>query len=589
MELDFSRDNLFDELGLRRLKSSYMRDEETSPQERFKYVVEKFSSNEEHAKRMYEYVSKHYTSLSTPILSFGKSSKGLPISCFLAWLQDSSDGLINTLSEVNRLSMAGGGVGIGFGIRSEDEKSVGIMPHLKVYEASMMAYRQGRTRRGSYAAYLDIDHPNIVPFIEMRKPTGDVNMRCLELHHGVNISDKFMELIEACMLDDTLDDTWELKDPGSDVVKGTVSAKWLWELILTTRMRTGEPYIHYIDTSNKSLPEFQKKLGLSIRQSNICTEITLPTSEERTAVCCLLSFNLVYWDEWKNDYQFYKDNLEFLDNVLQYYIDNAPDYLSKSKYSAYRERSVGIGSLGFHALLQSKMIPFDSVLATSLNEQIYSRYKTNLDRANIELAKERGECPDAKGYGKRFSHLTSIAPNASSSLILGNTSPSVEPFRSNGYRQDTLGGMFMNKNKYLDEIIKDYCKKDESLKYDDIWSSIISNRGSCQHLDFLSDYEKDVFKTATEIDQRKIIELAANRQKYIDQAQSINLFFRPDTEISYLHHVHFQAWKKQLKTLYYCRSEKIYYGESMNKRIERFDHEKTFDKTTEAECLSCEG
>ena len=296
IKVDYSRDNLLDELGIKRLKESYMKEDENSPQERFAYVSKAFSSNPEHAQRLYDYSSKHWLSYSTPILSFGRSKRGLPISCFLSYMEDSAEGLVDTLSEVNWLSMLGGGVGIGIGIRSEDEKSVGVMPHLKTYESSSMAYRQGRTRRGSYATYLDVNHPNIIPFLEMRKPTGDQNMRCLELHHGINITDDFMRLIEECMKNPERDDTWELKDPNSDVLKDKVSAKWLWEQILETRMRTGEPYIHFIDTSNRHLPDFQKKLDLKVRQSNICTEITLATDAQRTAVCCLSSLNLDYWD-----------------------------------------------------------------------------------------------------------------------------------------------------------------------------------------------------------------------------------------------------------------------------------------------------
>lgn len=589
IEIDYSRDALFDEMGLRRLKESYMLDTETSPQQRFAYVSKTFASNPEHAQRLYEYSSKHWLSYATPILAYGKSKRGLPISCFLSYMEDSAEGLVDTLSEVNWLSMLGGGVGIGVGIRSEDDKSVGVMPHLKVYEASSLAYRQGKTRRGSYAAYLDISHPNIVPFIEMRKPTGDQNMRCLELHHGVNIPDKFMEIIEKCMEDPDYDDTWELRDPGSSVVKGTISAKWLWELILETRMRTGEPFLHFIDTSNKHLPEFQKKLGLDVKQSNICTEITLPTNNERTAVCCLSSLNLEYWDQWKDNYQFYRDVAEMLDNVLSIFIEKAPPSVKRAVYSAQRERAIGIGALGFHSLLQSKGIPFESALATSLNEQIFSRYKKYFDQANKELAEERGECPDGKGYGVRFSHMTAIAPNASSSIIMGNTSPSIEPYRGNAYRQDTLGGSYLNKNKHLDKIIKQKCEENPSLNYNDIWSSIITKAGSVQHLDFLDDYTKSVFKTASEIDQRWIIEHTAARQKYIDQAQSVNLFFKADASIPYLHHVHYLAWKKGLKSLYYCRSDKLYHGDSMNRKIERVRLEEQFEKTTEDECLSCQG
>lgn len=584
VKVDYSRDSLFDEMGLRRLRDSYMLPTEKSPQDRFSYVARALGSNPEHAQRLYDYASKHWLSFSTPILSYGVSKRGLPISCYLSYIDDSAAGLVDTLSEVCWLSMLGGGVGIGVGIRSEDEKSVGVMPHLKVYETASMAYRQGRTRRGSFAAYLNIDHPNITQFIDMRKPTGDTNQRCQEIHHGVNVTDKFMLLIEECMRDENKDDSWDLIDPHTGVVKETVSAKRLWENILETRMRTGEPYIHYIDASNRGLPQFQKDLGLAVRQSNICTEITLATDYERTAVCCLSSANLEYWDEWKDNYQFYKDIAELLDNALTLFIKKAPKEVSRAVYSASRERAIGIGSLGFHALLQQKGIPFESALAVSVNNQVFSRYKKFLDKANRELAIERGECPDAKGYGLRFSHMVSIAPNASSSIIMGNTSPSVEPFRNNAYRQDTLSGSFLNKNKYLDNVLK---KKNLTPKeYETVWHTVVASAGSVQALDCLDDYEKDTFKTAAELDQAWIVQHAADRQKYIDQAQSINLFFKADASIDYLHHVHYEAWKKGLKTLYYCRSDKIYHGESMNKKVKRVQIE--FQKVTEESCLACE-
>jgi ribonucleoside-diphosphate reductase alpha chain len=591
IEVDFSRDNLFDELGIKRLKESYMREDENSPQERFAFVSKSFSSNQEHAQRLYEYSSKHWLSYSTPILSFGRSKRGLPISCFLPYLDDSAEGLVSTLAEVNWLSMLGGGVGIGLGIRSADDKSVGIMPHLRTYDASSLAYRQGRTRRGSYAAYLDISHPDILIFLEMRKPTGDQNMRCQNLHHGINITDDFMQIIEQCMLDPEADDSWHLRDPHSNELRETVSAKELWQRILEIRMQTGEPYLHFIDTSNRMMPEFQKKLGLSIKQSNLCSEIILPTNKERTAVCCLSSVNLEYYDEWKNDKLFLRDIAEMLDNVLQYFIDNAPDSIARAKFSAMRERSIGVGSLGFHAFLQSKSVAFESAIAKSLNIQIFKHIKGKLDEANKELGLERGEAPDAVGTGLRFSHMLAIAPNASSSIIMGNTSPSVEPYRANAYRQDTLSGSFLNKNKYLDKIIKEKCDADSKLDYQEIWSSIISNDGSCQHLSILDDWTKDVFKTSMEIDQRWVIEHAADRQLFIDQAQSINLFFRPDSNIAYLHACHFLAWKKGLKTLYYCRSEKLAKADKVSKKIERqIIQELDMSQIAQGnECLACEG
>ena len=589
--VDFSRDSLFDELGVKRLKESYMREDENSPQERFAYVSKSFGSNIEHSQRLYEYSSRHWLSYSTPILSFGRSKRGLPISCFLPYLDDSAEGLVDCLAEVNWLSMLGGGVGIGIGIRSADDKSVGVMPHLRTYDASSLAYRQGRTRRGSYAAYLDISHPDILIFLEMRKPTGDQNMRCQNLHHGINVTDDFMRLIEKCMLDPEADDTWNLKDPHSGEVRDTISARELWQRILEIRMQTGEPYLHFIDTSNRAMPEFQKKLGLSIKQSNLCSEIILPTDKERTAVCCLSSVNLEYYDEWKNDPLFLRDVAEMLDNVLQYFIDNAPDTVQRAKYSATMERSIGIGALGYHAYLQKNNIPWESAQATGANLKMFKHIRAYLDQANIYLGKQRGEAPDAKGTGQRFSHMLAIAPNASSSIIMGNTSPSVEPFRANAYRQDTLSGSYLNKNRYLDAIIKEKCGADEKLDYNEIWSSIIANDGSVQHLNFLDEWQKDVYKTSMEIDQRWVVDHAANRQSYIDQAQSVNLFFRPDVNVKYLHAVHFQAWKQGLKTLYYCRSEKLAKADKVSKKIERQVIEEIDLKAlaTEEVCLACEG
>ena len=591
IKIDLERDKLFDELGIKRLKESYMREDESSPQERFAFVSAAFATDAAHAQRLYDYSSKHWLSYSTPILSFGRSKRGLPISCFLPYLDDSAEGLVNTLSEVNWLSMLGGGVGIGLGIRSADDKSVGIMPHLRTYDASSLAYRQGRTRRGSYAAYLDISHPDILLFLDMRKPTGDPNMRALNLHHGINIPDSFMELIERCMQDKEADDSWQLVDPHNGEVKEVVSARELWQRILEVRMQTGEPYLHFIDTSNNKMPEFQKKLGLSIKQSNLCSEIILPTDKERTAVCCLSSVNLEYFDEWKNDPLFLRDTAEMLDNVLQYFIDNAPDAIARAKYSASRERSIGVGALGFHAYLQRNNIAFESPMAVGQNRRIFRYIREGLDDANRQLGNERGEAPDAAGTGLRFSHLMAIAPNASSSIIMGNTSPSVEPYRANAYRQDTLSGAFLNKNKYLDKIIKDRCNDDPKLDYNEIWSSIIANDGSVQHLDIIDDWTKDVFKTSMEIDQRWVVEHAADRQHYIDQAQSINLFFRPDVNVKYLHAVHFQAWKQGLKTLYYCRSEKIGKADKVAKKIERQAiQEIDLKALTEGDvCLACEG
>jgi ribonucleoside-diphosphate reductase alpha chain len=589
IKVDYSRDSLFDELGIKRLKESYMREDETSPQERFAYVSKAFGSNPDHAQRLYEYSSKHWLSYSTPILSYGRSKRGLPISCFLPYLHDSAEGLVDTLSEVNWLSMLGGGVGIGIGIRSADDKSVGVMPHLRTYDSSSLAYRQGRTRRGSYAAYLDISHPDVLMFLEIRKPTGDQNMRCLNLHHGINITDDFMKLVEASMLDPHADDTWELKDPASGEVRDTIPARELWQRILETRMLTGEPYIHYIDTSNRMMPEYQKKLGLKIQQSNLCSEIILPTDKDRTAVCCLSSVNLEHYDDWKNDPLFLKDMAEMLDNVLQNFIDNAPAPVARAVFSATQERSIGVGALGFHAYLQRNGIAFEGVMAKSANIRMFKHIRSKLNEANLALGAERGSPSDLVGTGLRFAHVMAVAPNASSSILMGNTSPSIEPYRANAYRQDTLSGSYLNKNKWLDVIIKE--RVTDPGEYQDIWSSIIANDGSVQHLDILTDIEKEVFKTGMEIDQRWVVEHAADRQEFIDQAQSLNLFFRPDVNVKYLHACHFLAWKKGLKTLYYCRSEKLAKADKVSKRIER-EVIKELDMSqivTGNDCLACEG
>ncbi len=588
VNIDLSRDSLFDELGIQRLRESYMKDEEASPQERFAYVSESFASSQEHAQRLYDYSSKHWLSYSTPILSFGRSKRGFPISCFLNYMDDSAEGLVDNLSETNWLSMYGGGVGVHVGIRNGDDKSTGVMPHLKIYDASSLAYRQGRTRRGSYAAYLDIHHPDIIQFLEMRKPTGDQNVRTLNLHHGINITDEFMTIIEKAMKDPDFDDSFQLKNPSNGEVVETVSAKYLWQKILDLRMQTGEPYLVFIDTANKAMPKWLSEKGLKINGSNLCTEIFLPTNEKRTAVCCLSSLNLEYYDDWKDDKQFILDVMEMLDNVLQYFIDKAPSTIARAKYSAMMERSIGVGALGFHAFLQKKGVAIDGVMAKSYNNEIFKHIHASCLLADSVLEQQRGSCIDA-GHGninRRFSHHTAIAPNASSSLIMGNTSPSVEPYRANVFRQDTLSGSFVYKNRFLKAQLAALGMDD-----DDVWASIISNEGSVQHLD-ISDQLKEVFKTAMEIDQRWLVELASDRQKYIDQGQSINLFFPANVSIKYLHAIHFLAWKSGLKSLYYLRSEKVRKADKVGAQIKRQRIEDDIDLKQVAEgetCLACEG
>lgn len=872
---DYSRDSLFDPLGLMRLRDSYMRDDENSPQDRFAFVSEQFGSNPEHAQRLYGYSSKHWLSYSTPILSFGRTASSQAISCYLNYIHDSASGLVDNLSETNWLSMLGGGVGVHVGIRSSDSKSTGVMSHLKTYDSASRAYRQGKcyiagteiltrdgwkvleslntydtvasvddsgkviwcspselveedyagklinfvnvnrgidftvtedhsmvierksrklgwkgelikvrasdvpihnearfilssintnlsiceltpierlniafqadghkckkiqnatefhfskerkikrlesilidsgikytksalssegttrfyipeysgnkdfsdidltslspskansileeiaewdgyrnrehsfiysninkkaadfvqclavlagrssrlselersetrqilytvfignkpyfnleklikkeinysgkvyccvvpsgkiivrngavplicgnTRRGSYAAYLDISHPDIIQFLEMRKPTGDPDLRCLNMNHGVNIPDKFYEIIERCMYDDTANDDWELIQPNTGEVVEIVSAKALWALILDIRLNTGEPYIWNIDAANRALPQYQKDLGLKIHGSNLCSEISLATSEERTAVCCLSSVNAEYYDEWKDDPNFIPDVLEMLDNVLTHFIDNAPGEINRAKYSAFRERSVGVGVLGFHAYLQKNRIPFESALAKSFNIKLFKHIRTQLDAKNIELALERGSCPDAAeaGVTRRCTHVMAVAPNASTSIILGNTSPSTEPFASNVYIQDTISGAYVTKNKFLDALIKN-----SNVDYDETWASIIANR-TVQHLEWMDPYDKLVFKTAREIDQQWLIEHAADRQPWIDQGQSLNIYVKPNVDTKYFHHLHYLIWKKNLKGAYYCRSGKMAAAEAVGQQVKR--------------------
>ena len=588
IKIDLTRDALFDSLGLQRLKESYMKDDETSPQERFAFVSEAFASNPEHAQRLYEYSSKHWLSYSTPILSFGRSKRGLPISCFLNYMDDSAEGLVDNLSETNWLSMLGGGVGVHLGIRNSDDKSTGVMPHLKMYDASSLAYRQGRTRRGSYAAFLDISHPDIIQFLEMRKPTGDQNLRTLNLNHGINISDAFMAVIERCMKDEDANDDWELINPANGEVVEVVSAKYLWQKILELRMQTGEPYLIFIDTANRAMPEWLSDKGLKINGSNLCTEIFLPTSADRTAVCCLSSLNLEYYDDWRGVDEFIPDVMEMLDNVLTYFLDNAPHHIRRAVYSASRERSVGLGTLGFHAYLQKNNMAIDGVMAKLTNRDIFKHISKECKRADTLLFLKRGACPDAawSGVDRRFSHHMAVAPNASSSLIMGNTSPSIEPYRANVFRQDTLSGAFIYRNRFLTKRLAEL-----GMDNDDTWASITANDGSVQHLDVPDDV-KEVFKTAMEIDQRWLVELAADRQEFIDQGQSVNLFFRPDTTIAYLHAVHFMAWKMGLKSLYYLRSDKVRKADKVGAQIKRQRIEETIDMTAIANgetCLACEG
>ena len=582
--MDYSRDTNLTEAGLRILKDRYLTDKEQSPQEAFYRVAKVFSDDSEMAERIYNYVSKLWFMFSTPILTNGGTKKGMPISCFLNYVPDSREGLTNHYTENAFLASVGGGIGGYWGhIRSDGtgtsggSQSSGSIPFLHVVDSEILAFSQGKTRRGSYAAYMDMSHPEIIEFLEMRKPSGgDIHRKCLNLHHAINISDEFMHLIEKCVTEPTYDDTWNLIDPHTKEVVRTVSARDLWQKLLENRVATGEPYVSFIDTINEALPETQKKLGLKVHHSNLCTEITLPTNEDRTAVCCLSSVNLEKYDDWKNDKLFIPDLVRFLDNALTYFIENAPDSVFRAKFSASQERSIGLGAMGFHAYLQSKNIAFESALAKSLNMKMFKNIKEEAVEESKRLAVKRGEAPDMEGTGMRNAHLLAVAPNASSSIICGTTSPSIEPYRANAYVQKTMSGSFLVKNKYLEKLLE---KK--GINNDDIWSSIVSQRGSVLHLKELSDYEKDIFKTGIEINQQWIIEHAADRQKYICQGQSVNVFVPADVNIKELHDIHMLAWKRKLKTLYYCRSEAIKRAELVSKKVER-------TIIPEADCLACE-
>jgi len=583
--INYDRDALLTDFGKTTLKDRYLLPTEDSPQDGFLRAAKAFSDNDEMAERIYSYASKLWFMYSTPVLSNAGSKRGMPISCFLNYVGDSREGLTGHYTENAWLASVGGGIGGYWGhVRSDGtmtsggSQSSGSIPFLHVVDSEILAFSQGKTRRGSYAAYMDISHPEIIEFIEMRKPSGgDVHRKCLNLHHGVNISNEFMQLIDNCIKEPTYDDSWNLIDPHTKKVVRTVSARELWQKILETRVATGEPYVSFIDTINDALPETQKKLGLEVHHSNLCTEITLPTSDNRTAVCCLSSVNLEKYDEWKNDTLFIPDLIRFLDNVLQYFIDYAPEELFRARFSANNERSLGLGAMGFHAYLQSKGIPFESVLAKSLNLKIFKKIKEQAVEESKRLAIKRGEAPDMEGTGMRNAHLLAIAPNASSSIICGTTSPSVEPYRANAYVQKTMSGSFLVKNKYLEKLLE---KK--GINNDTTWTSILANRGSVLHIKELSDYEKDTFKTAIEINQQWVIEHAADRQQYICQGQSINVFVPADVNVKELHDIHMLAWKRKLKTLYYCRSEAIKRAELVSKKIER-------TIIPEADCLSCEG
>ena len=595
IKIDRSRDSNLTEFGKATLSDRYLGANE-SYQDLFARVASYYADNNLHGQRIYNYISNLWFMPATPVLSNGGTKRGLPISCFLNEAGDSLDGILDLWSENVWLAARGGGIGSYWGnLRSIGEKigrvgkTSGIIPFIKVMDSLTMAISQGSLRRGSAACYLPIDHPEIEEFIEMRRPTGgDPNRKALNLHHGVLVSDAFMRAVET-------DEQWALKSPRDDAIQSTVSARNLWIRLLTARIETGEPYIIFIDTVNRQIPQHHKLAGLNVKTSNLCSEITLPTGvdrdgKDRTAVCCLSSLNIEKYDEWKDDKNFIGDVMRFLDNVLTDFIENAPKQFNDATYSAMKERSVGLGVMGLHSFFQQKNVPLESVMSKVWNKKIFEHIQKKVDESSKELAEERGACPDAEEYGisERFSNKTAIAPTASISIICGGTSPGIEPIAANSYTHKTLSGSFNVKNKYLEKVLEKYNKNN-----DEIWSSITTNQGSVMHLDFLSKEEKYIFKTAFELDQKWIIELGADRTPHISQAQSINIFLPADVHKKELHQIHFQAWKKGLKSLYYCRSKSIQRAENINNGsstdVKMNVYKKQEPQETEYdECLSCQ-
>ncbi|MFZ9227740.1 MAG: ribonucleoside-diphosphate reductase subunit alpha [Candidatus Nanopelagicales bacterium] len=596
IKIDRSKDSKLTNFGKATLSDRYLNEGE-SYQDLFARVASTFADDNLHAQRIYNYISNLWFMPSTPVLSNAGTERGLPISCFLNEASDSLTGIVDLWSENVWLAAKGGGIGSYWGnLRSIGEqvgrvgKTSGIMPFIKVMDSLTLAISQGSLRRGSAACYLPIDHPEIEEFIEMRRPTGgDPNRRALNLHHGVLVSDAFMRAVET-------DEQWPLKSPHDGTVQSKISARNLWIRLLTARVETGEPYIVFIDTVNRMIPEHHKLAGLTVKTSNLCSEITLPTGidktgRDRTAVCCLSSLNLETYDEWKDDPNMIEDVMRFLDNVLTDFITRAPDSFSDATYAAMRERSVGLGVMGFHSFLQKHSIPIESVMAKVWNNKMFKHIDKEVNAASKKLAEERGPCPDAADYGimERFSNKTAIAPTASISIICGGASPGIEPVAANSYTHKTLSGSFNVRNRYLKELLDKYGKDT-----DEVWSSITTNQGSVMHLDFLSDHEKDVFKTAFEIDQRWLIDHSADRTPYISQAQSLNVFLPADVHKRDLHQIHFQAWKKGLKSLYYCRSKSIQRAEVINQTVAASNKTKAASAAAGSEpanyeeCLSCQ-
>lgn len=565
VDIDYDRDKLLTDYAVGMLKDFYMVDGEDSPQDAYArastaWSMYKGQLDEVLARRLYEYVSKKWFMFASPVLSNAPSaegkSKGLPISCFLTYVPDTLEGLIEHSSELRWLSVMGGGVGGHWGdVRTVSDIAPGPIPFMHTVDADMIAYRQGKTRKGSYAAYLDVHHPDIIEFLNIRIPTGDVQRKALNIHNAINITDEFM----AAVINNT---DFDLRDPKDAIVKDTVNARKLWERILEVRFRTGEPYLNFIDTANRALPMPLKEKGLKIHGSNLCNEIHLPTGPDRTAVCCLSSLNLEYYDEWK-DTNIVRDLIRMLDNVLEFFIENAPDSISRARYSASRERSIGLGAMGFHSLLQKHSVAWESDKAREINNVVFQHINKQATEESRLLAKERGEYSDGLGSGMRNAHLIAIAPNASSGVIL-STSPSIEPLKACAYTHRTRAGSFLVKNVYLTRLLKEKGHDNEST-----WSSIITKKGSVQHLPFLNEGEKAIYKTAQELDQNWVVTHAADRQEFVCQGQSVNLFFPSGTPKRYVNKVHFNAWRKGLKGLYYLRTEASSRAETVSDKVER--------------------
>ena len=568
VRVDRSRDVLLTEFGRATLSDRYLMPGEEF-QDLFARVASYYGDNAGHAQRIYDYMSKLWFMPATPILSNGGTERGLPISCFLNEASDSLDGIVGLWNENVWLAAKGGGIGSYWGnLRSIGEKvgavgkTSGVIPFIRVMDSLTLAISQGSLRRGSAAVYLPVSHPEIEEFIEMRRPTGgDPNRKALNLHHGIQIPDEFMRAVE-------LDQPWALRSPKDGSVVRSISARSLWIRILTTRIESGEPYLVFSDHVNNARPEHHKLAGLEVKTSNLCSEITLPTGrdqhgKERTAVCCLSSLNLENWFEWEDHPTFVEDVMSFLDNVLQDFIDRAPDLMEKARYSAMRERSVGLGVMGFHSFLQSQNVPWEGVVAKVWNKKIFRHIRAQADAASEKLARERGACPDAAEYGvmERFSHKMSLAPTASISIIAGNASPGIEPIAANVFLQKTLSGSFSVRNRHLQKLLAE-----RGQDSDEVWSSITVRQGSVQHLDFLTDHEKAVYKTAFELDQRWIIEHAADRTPFICQSQSVNIFLPADVHKRDLHQIHYMAWKKGMKSLYYCRSLSIARADTVSEK-----------------------